>query len=132
MPRMLEEKVIVITGAGRGIGRDLALLAAQHGASVVVNDLGGTERGEGADATPAEQVVGEIERAGGKAVASYDSVASWEGARKIVQCAIDGFGQLDGVVNNAGNSTASSAHRTSSPGSRCRRAQRRRPAAMTR
>ena len=102
MPRMLEERVVIVTGAGRGIGRDIALLAAQHGASVVVNDLGGSERGEGADATPAEQVVGEIQRAGGKAVANYDSVAGWDSARRIVECAMDSFGQLDGVVNNAG------------------------------
>jgi NAD(P)-dependent dehydrogenase (short-subunit alcohol dehydrogenase family) len=99
---MLEEKAVVVTGAGRGIGRDIALLAAEHGASVVVNDLGGSERGEGADAAPAEQVVQEIERGGGRAVASYDSVADWGAARKIVQCALDSFGQLDGVVNNAG------------------------------
>jgi NAD(P)-dependent dehydrogenase (short-subunit alcohol dehydrogenase family) len=99
---MLEEKVVIVTGAGRGIGRDIALLAAQHGASVVVNDLGGSERGEGADATPAQQVVDEIQSAGGRAVASYDSVATWDGGRKIVQAAMDSFGQLDGVVNNAG------------------------------
>ena len=102
MPRMLEEKVVIVTGAGRGIGRDIALLAARQGASVVVNDLGGSERGEGADATPAEQVVAEIEQANGKAVANYDSVASWDSAKKIVQCALDTFGQVDGVVNNAG------------------------------
>jgi len=102
MPRMLEEKVVVVTGAGRGIGRDIGLLAAQHGASVVVNDLGGSERGEGADASPAEQVVREIQAAGGKAVASYDSVTGWDSARRIVECAMDSFGQLDGVVNNAG------------------------------
>ena len=102
MPRMLEEKVVIVTGAGRGIGRDIALLAARQGASVVVNDLGGSERGEGADATPAEQVVAEIKKANGKAVANYDSVASWDSAKKIVQCALDTFGQLDGVVNNAG------------------------------
>ena len=102
MSRMLEEKVVIVTGAGRGIGRDLALLAARHGASVVVNDLGGSERGEGSDATPAEQVVAEIERGNGKAVANYDSVATWDSARKIVKCALDTFGQLDGVVNNAG------------------------------
>ena len=85
MPRMLEEKVVIVTGAGRGIGRDIALLAARHGASVVVNDLGGSERGEGADATPAEQVVAEIKAANGKAVANYDSVATWDSARRIVQ-----------------------------------------------
>jgi NAD(P)-dependent dehydrogenase (short-subunit alcohol dehydrogenase family) len=102
MPRMLEEKVVIVTGGGRGIGRDIALLAARQGASVVVNDLGGSERGEGADATPAEQVVAEIKQANGRAVANYDSVSTWDSARKIVQCALDTFGQLDCVVNNAG------------------------------
>jgi NAD(P)-dependent dehydrogenase (short-subunit alcohol dehydrogenase family) len=102
MPRMLEEKVVIVTGGGRGIGRDIALLAARQGASVVVNDLGGSERGEGADATPAEQVVAEIEQANGRAVANYDSVSNWDSARRIVQCALDTFGQLDCVVNNAG------------------------------
>jgi len=100
--RMLEEKVAVVTGAGRGIGREIALLMAAHGAKVVVNDLGGSERGEGADKAPAQQVVDEIEAAGGEAVASFDSVAEWSSAEKIVQAALDNFERIDIVVNNAG------------------------------
>ena len=99
---MLEGKSVIVTGAGRGIGRDFALMMAATGASVVVNDLGGSATGEGADATPAQQVVDEIRAAGGKAVANGDSVATWEGANRIIQCAVDHFGTLHAVVNNAG------------------------------
>jgi NAD(P)-dependent dehydrogenase (short-subunit alcohol dehydrogenase family) len=99
---MLEGKSVIVTGAGRGIGRDFALMMAANGASVVVNDLGGSATGEGADATPAQQVVDEIRAAGGKAVANGDSVATWEGANRIIQCAVDHFGTLHTVVNNAG------------------------------
>ena len=99
---MLEGKSVIVTGAGRGIGRDVALMMAANGASVVVNDLGGSATGEGADATPAQQVVDEIRAAGGKAVANGDSVATWEGANRIIQCAVDHFGTLHAVVNNAG------------------------------
>ena len=99
---MLEGKSVIVTGAGRGIGRDFALMMAANGASVVVNDLGGSATGEGADATPAQQVVDEIRAAGGKAVANGDSVATWEGANRIIQCAVDHFGTLHAVVNNAG------------------------------
>ncbi|QDO97536.1 SDR family oxidoreductase [Ferrovibrio terrae] len=99
----LKDKVIVITGAGRGIGRAIALLAAEQGAKVVVNDLGGASDGEGgADASPAESVVEEIRKAGGKAVANTDSVAEASGANNIIKTAIDSFGQIDCVVNNAG------------------------------
>jgi 3-oxoacyl-[acyl-carrier protein] reductase len=99
---MLKGKVVVVTGAGGGIGRDFALLFAAHGASVVVNDLGTSVAGEGASAGPAQKVVDEITAAGGKAVASTDSVADWEAANRIVKTAIDAFGRIDCVVNNAG------------------------------
>ena len=99
---MLKSKVALVTGAGGGIGRDFALAMAAAGASVVVNDIGTSVRGEGRDAGPAQQVVEEIRAAGGSAVASTDSVADWTSANQIVQCAVDNFGRLDCVVNNAG------------------------------
>jgi NAD(P)-dependent dehydrogenase (short-subunit alcohol dehydrogenase family) len=99
---MLKGKVAVVTGAGRGIGREVALLMAQHGAQVVVNDFGGAADGSGGAAAPADEVVAEIAKAGGTAVANYDSVAVMEGGRRIVQTAIDRFGAVDIVVNNAG------------------------------
>ncbi|WP_063008282.1 SDR family oxidoreductase [Nocardia kruczakiae] len=99
---VLDGRVAVITGAGRGIGREHALLFAREGASVVVNDLGGSNAGEGADAGPAQQVVDEIRAAGGKAVANTDNVAQWEGAKNLVGQAISEFGTLDVVINNAG------------------------------
>lgn len=100
----LEGRVAVITGAGRGIGREHALLFAAQGASVVVNDLGGSNSGDGADAGPAHEVVAEIRAAGGTAVANTENVATWGGAQSLVQQAIDEFGRLDVVVNNAGYS----------------------------
>lgn len=102
MPGMMEAKVVVVTGAGRGIGAAIAKLMARHGARVVVNDIGASLGGEGGDQTPAEEVVGEIRKNGGEAVASYDSVAEFASAGKIIQCALDNFGRVDCVVNNAG------------------------------
>ena len=98
----LEGRVAVITGAGRGIGREHALLFAAEGACVVVNDLGGSNAGEGADPEPAQQVVDEITAAGGRAVANTENIATWGGANALVQQAIDEFGRLDVLVNNAG------------------------------
>ena len=94
-----EERVAIVTGAGGGLGRTYALLLASRGAKVVVNDLGGSAFGQGADAAPADKVVAEIREAGGEAVANYDSV---ENGDKIVQMALDHFGRVDIVVNNAG------------------------------
>jgi NAD(P)-dependent dehydrogenase (short-subunit alcohol dehydrogenase family) len=99
---MLDGKSIIVTGAGRGIGRDIALMAAAQGAKVVVNDPGVSESGSGHDDGPAMQVVAEIRAAGGTAVANTDSVAEWESANRIIRCATDAFGMLHGVVNNAG------------------------------
>jgi len=100
--KMVEGKVVVVTGAGRGIGRAIAMLMAQHGAKVVVNDIGVALDGSGPDATPAQEVVDEIKRAGGEAAPNRDSVAEFGSAAKIVQCALDHFGRIDCVVNNAG------------------------------
>ena len=99
---MLEGKVVVVTGAGGGIGRDFALAMAANGARVVVNDIGASVSGEGRDAGPAQKVVDEIRSTGAEAVASTDSVADWEAAQRIIQCAMDTFGRIDAVVNNAG------------------------------
>ncbi len=102
MPGRLEGKVAIVTGAGRGIGRGEALLLAQEGCCVVVNDLGGSTGGEGADRSPADEVVREIKGMGGGAVANYDTVASMEGGERMVKQALDTFGRLDILVNNAG------------------------------
>ena len=98
----LDGRVAIITGAGRGIGREHALLFAAEGAKVVVNDLGGNPDGTGDDRTPAEQVVHEIEKMGGEAIANADNVASWEGGQRMVNAAVEAFGKLDILVNNAG------------------------------
>src|SRR5262245_44854341 len=100
--RALDGKVVIVTGAGRGIGREIALLAAAEGARVVVNDLGGAPDGEGASLAPADDVVEEIRKFGGTAVANHDSVAEPASANAIVKTALDAFGRVDGVVNNAG------------------------------
>jgi NAD(P)-dependent dehydrogenase (short-subunit alcohol dehydrogenase family) len=102
MSEMVKDKVCVVTGAGQGLGRDFALALAAAGAKVVVNDVGASLGGEGRDEGPAASVVREIEDAGGSAVASVESVAEWDGAERIVAAAIDAFGRIDGVVNNAG------------------------------
>ena len=98
----LDGRVAIITGAGRGIGREHALLFAAEGAKVVVNDLGGAADGSGGDETPAEQVVAEIKTMGGEAIANGDNVADWEGGQRLVNSAIEAFGDLDILVNNAG------------------------------
>ena len=98
----LENRVAIVTGAGRGIGREHALLLAKEGASVVVNDLGGANDGSGADVGPAQEVANEIVSAGGNAVANTDNIATWDGAKNLVGRAISEFGGLDIVVNNAG------------------------------
>jgi NAD(P)-dependent dehydrogenase (short-subunit alcohol dehydrogenase family) len=101
---MMDKKVALVTGAGRGVGRGIALELAKAGADVVVNDLGVALSGEGEqEGSPAEQVVAEIQGMGGRAVANHDSVADWEGACAMVKAAVDNFGRIDAVVNNAGN-----------------------------
>ncbi len=102
MANRLKGKVAIVTGSGRGIGRAEALLLAQEGAKVVVNDLGGGRDGVGEAASPADNVVREIKERGGEAVANYDSVATPEGGENIVKSAVDAFGRLDILVNNAG------------------------------
>jgi NAD(P)-dependent dehydrogenase (short-subunit alcohol dehydrogenase family) len=98
----LEGRVAIITGAGRGLGREHALLFAAEGAKVVINDVGGANDGSGSDATPAEEVVAEIEAQGGEAVANADDISNWDGAQGLVNAAIEAFGDLDILVNNAG------------------------------
>ena len=98
----LEGRVAIITGAGRGIGREHALLFAAEGAKVVVNDLGGANDGSGTDLTPAQEVVAEIVAQGGEAIVNGDNVADGEGAQRLINSAIEAFGDLDILVNNAG------------------------------
>jgi NAD(P)-dependent dehydrogenase (short-subunit alcohol dehydrogenase family) len=100
--KLLGGKVIVVTGAGGGVGAGVAKLCAAHGASVVVNDLGGGAGGEGGDEAPAMTVRNEIVEAGGQAVANFADVSDWDGAQSLIADAIDNFGRVDGVVNNAG------------------------------
>src|SRR5439155_11583782 len=102
-PMLLAGKVAIVTGSGRGIGREEALLMAKHGAKVVVNDLGAHFDGTGqATGTPAQEVVAEIKKMGGEAIANGDDVADFKAAKRIVQCALDTFGKLNILVNNAG------------------------------
>jgi len=102
MTNICEGRIALITGSGRGVGREHALLLASHGAKVVVNDVGGGRDGSGVDAGPAQEVVDEIAALGGTAVANTDDISTWEGAERIVAQAIDTFGGLDVVINNAG------------------------------
>jgi NAD(P)-dependent dehydrogenase (short-subunit alcohol dehydrogenase family) len=99
---LCEGRVCIVTGAGRGVGREYARLLAEHGARVVVNDLGGNTDGTGKDASPAEQVVAEIKAAGGEAVVDGNDVSDWNGARAMIDRAISTFGRLDVLINNAG------------------------------
>ncbi|MGR9091969.1 MAG: SDR family NAD(P)-dependent oxidoreductase [Gammaproteobacteria bacterium] len=112
---MLKDKVAVVTGAGRGIGRAIALLMAEHGASVIVNDLGGSVDGSGSDAGPAQEVVDEITAAGGKAAANTGSVAERKDTEEMISQAIDTFGKIDIVVNNAGILRDTIFHKMSEP-----------------
>jgi len=98
----LKGKAAVVTGAGRGIGRGVAILLAEEGASVVVNDLGGAVDGSGAAQTPADEVVAEIKKNGGTAVANYNNVVDYNEAEQIIKCCVDNFGKIDILVNNAG------------------------------
>jgi NAD(P)-dependent dehydrogenase (short-subunit alcohol dehydrogenase family) len=100
--KMMQGKVVIVTGSGGGIGRDIALSMAREGAKLVINDVGASVAGEGASAGPAQQVVDEIRAAGGEAVANTDSVADAAAAQRIVSAALDAFGRIDCVVNNAG------------------------------
>jgi NAD(P)-dependent dehydrogenase (short-subunit alcohol dehydrogenase family) len=110
----VQDRVIVVTGAGGGLGREYALTLAKEGASVVVNDLGGARDGSGSGHSMADEVVKEIKDAGGRAVANYDSVAESEGAENIIKTAIDEFGKIDGVVSNAGILRDGTFHKMSS------------------
>jgi len=102
MANVLAGKVVIVTGAGRGVGAEIAKLAAKEGAKVVVNDLGGNEKGEGQNLDPAQEVVEEITKGGGEAVANGANVASWEGAHELFAAAMKAFGDVDAIVNNAG------------------------------
>ncbi len=102
MSRLCEGRIVIVTGAGRGIGREHALLLASHGAKLVVNDLGATVDGTGGDVSPAQDVANEIMAMGGEAVVNGDDVSDWEGAQRLINQAVETFGGLDVVVNNAG------------------------------
>ena len=102
MARLCEGRVAIVTGAGRGVGREHAIMLAAHGAKVVVNDLGAKVDGSGADAGPANEVVETIKKAGGEAVANGDDVSSWSGAKNMIDQAVKTYGKLDVLVNNAG------------------------------
>jgi NAD(P)-dependent dehydrogenase (short-subunit alcohol dehydrogenase family) len=102
MAKLCEGRVVIVTGAGRGIGREYALMLAAHGAKVIVNDLGGARDGSGQSLGPASEVVEQIKAAGGQAIANGDDVSDWAGAQRMIQQAVDTYGQLDVLVNNAG------------------------------
>jgi len=99
---LLQGKIAIVTGAGRGLGREEALALAADGATVIVNDIGASLAGDGGDRSPADEVVRDIVAAGGKAVANYEDIASWDGARRTIEQAFDSYGKLDILVNNAG------------------------------
>lgn len=101
MSRLCEGRVVVVTGAGRGIGREYALMLAEHGANVIVNDLGGTAEGTGGDQSPAQEVVSEILATGGEAEANYADVADWDASKAMIDQAIERYGRLDVLINNA-------------------------------
>jgi NAD(P)-dependent dehydrogenase (short-subunit alcohol dehydrogenase family) len=102
MAKLCEGRVAIVTGAGRGIGREHALMLAAHGAKVIVNDLGGARDGTGASSGPADEVVAEIKKAGGEAASNADDISDWQGAERLIRQAVDTFGTLDVLVNNAG------------------------------
>jgi NAD(P)-dependent dehydrogenase (short-subunit alcohol dehydrogenase family) len=102
MSTLLQGRIAIVTGAGRGIGREHALSLARHGAKVVVNDIGGNVDGTGSDLSPAQQVVEEIKAAGGEATSNGDDISSWEGAQRLINTAVETFGDLHVLVNNAG------------------------------
>src|SRR6188768_4199785 len=102
MTRLCEGRICIVTGAGRGIGREHSLMLAEQGAKVVVNDIGGEMDGSGRSTGPAQEVVDEIVAAGGEAVVNGDDISTWGGAERLVQQAVDTFGTLDVVINNAG------------------------------
>lgn len=99
---LLEGRIAIVTGAGRGLGREEALALAAEGATVIVNDIGTSLAGDGGDRSPADEVVRDIVAAGGKAAANYEDISSWEGAKRTIEQAYDSFGKLDILVNNAG------------------------------
>ena len=103
MGQLCTGRVAIVTGGGRGLGREYALMLAEQGAKVVVNDLGGTSSGEGADLTPAQQVVEKIKHRGGEAIVNGNDVSDWAGAKALIDEAINTFGRLDVLINNAGN-----------------------------
>ncbi len=115
MTRLLEDKVALITGGGRGVGRGIALAMAEVGARVVVNDIGATLDGRPGDEQPAHEVVAQIEKIGGKAIVEGSSVADWSAANRMVEAALSAFGRIDIVVNNAGILRDAMFHRMSEP-----------------
>jgi NAD(P)-dependent dehydrogenase (short-subunit alcohol dehydrogenase family) len=115
MTNVLKGAVVIVTGAGRGVGAEIAKLAAAEGASVVVNDLGGSEGGEGSDVGPAQQVTEEIRKAGGEAVANGADVASWDGAHELFAAAMKAYGDVHAIVNNAGILRDTMFHKMSEP-----------------